>query len=91
MAPTTREHDPEAMRANNEDHDSDHLSVFRLHSYFKPVRSQATGGRRPTSGSQIFAAVVFVVCTGGFLTAAFYGYGYISDMVHLPYADTSIL
>ena len=79
------------MCANNEDHDSHQLGSIHLRSYFKPVQSQATGGRRPTSGSQIFAAVVVVFCTGGFLTAAFYGYGYICGMVRLPYADTSIL
>jgi hypothetical protein len=40
---------------------------------------------------QIFAAVVAVVCAGGLLTTAFCGYGYMSGMVRLPYADTSIL
>jgi hypothetical protein len=93
MAHTAREHDPEAMRADNEDHDNDQPSVVHLHRYFKPVQSHATGGRSTTSvlRRQTFAAVAAVVCAGGFVTAVFCGYGYISGMVRLPYADTNIL
>jgi hypothetical protein len=93
MAHTTREHDPEAMRADNEDHDDDQLSVVHLHRYFKPVQSHATGGRSTTSvpRGKIFAAVAAVVCAGGPVTALFCGYGYLSGMVHLPYADTNML
>lgn len=94
MTYTTREHDPEAMHPNIDDHDRDQLGVVHLHSYFRrPVQSHTTGGRRTTSvpKKEIFAAVVAVVCAGGLLTTAFCGYGYISGMVYLPYADTNIL